>query len=50
MDLIYAMLIMLGLRHPAPAVYQTPVKALPLIVPADPAVLQIWEWGAPCSP
>lgn len=45
MDLVYALLIVLGLRRPAPAVYHTPVKALPLIVPAPPEVLDTWYWG-----
>lgn len=46
MDIVYALLIMLGLRHPAPAQYQTPIKTLPLVVQVDP-LLQSWEWG-PC--
>lgn len=45
MDLIYALLILFGLRHPAPAVYRTPVKTLPLIIENDPSTLETWEWG-----
>lgn len=47
MDLVYAMLIVLGLRHPAPVQYHTPVKALPLVIEHEPLILDSWEWG-PC--
>lgn len=49
MDLIYAALILLGLRHPAPAEYHAPVRTLPLIVENDDSVIQMWEWGQTCS-
>lgn len=46
MDLVYTVLILFGLRHPAPAVFHEPVRTLPLIVENDPAiVLGGWEWG-----
>lgn len=46
MDIVYALLIALGLRHSAPAVYTAPVKTLPLVVENDPAVvLDTWHWG-----
>lgn len=47
MDIVYALLIALGLRHEAPAVvYHAPVKTLPLVVENDPAVvLDTWHWG-----
>lgn len=45
MDLIYALLIMLGLRHNAPAPsYHTPVRTLPLIV-QSPDTLTYTNWG-----
>ena len=47
MDLLLALLIVAGLRHPAPAVhYQAPVKTLPLVVQDVPTVLDTWTWGA----
>lgn len=49
MDYLAALLIMLGVRHPAPAVYQAPVKTLPLVVEHDPAIVQSWNWGPQCS-
>ena len=45
MDLIYALLIVLGLRHPAPAEFHAPVRTLPLIVPAPADVLSEQNWG-----
>lgn len=47
MDFIYALLIMLGLRHPAPTQYHAPIKTLPLVVENDPqlAALGQWDWG-----
>jgi hypothetical protein len=45
MDLLLALLIVAGLRHPAPAVYHAPVKALPLVVQDAPTVLDTWTWG-----
>lgn len=45
MDVVYAVLILLGLRHPAPAVYHAPVKTLPLIIEVEPSLLEQWEWG-----
>lgn len=47
MEIVYALLIVLGLRHPAPAQYHTPIKTLPLVVAVDP-LLQSWGWG-PCE-
>lgn len=46
MDLVYAVLIALGLRHNAPAEYHAPVKTLPLIVPAPADALGEWSWGS----
>lgn len=43
MDIVYALLILLGLRHNAPSPHYTaPVQTLPLIVEAP---LETWEWG-----
>lgn len=47
MDIVYALLIMLGLRHPAPAEYHAPIKTLPLVIEVDPMPLGQWDWG-PC--
>lgn len=47
MDFVYALLILFGLRHPAPAVYHAPVKTLPLVVDTAPSPLAQWQWGAP---
>lgn len=44
MDLIYALLILLGLCQNAPAHYQAPVKTLPLIVQTPDALGQC-NWG-----
>lgn len=50
MDIVTALLVVLGgVRHSAPAAYHAPVRTLPLVVPADPAVLSAQHWGAPCS-
>lgn len=49
MDIVYALLIALGLRHPAPAEFHAPVKTLPLIVPAPADALGQWSWGPECS-
>lgn len=48
-NVIAAALILLGLRHEAPAVYHAPVKTLPLVIEHDPAVIQTWNWGPQCS-
>lgn len=44
MDIVYALLIALGLRHSAPAVYTAPVKTLPLVVETPATVLGEWQW------
>lgn len=47
MEIVYAVLILLGLRHPAPANYHAPIKTLPLVIPADQVPLDHWSWGPP---
>jgi hypothetical protein len=47
MDLVYALLILLGMRHPAPAVYHAPVKTLPLVIETPASPLGEWDWGTP---
>ena len=49
MDYLAALLIMLGVWHPAPAVYHAPIKTLPLVIEHDPAIVQSWKWGPQCS-
>lgn len=45
MDIIAALLIALGLRHTAPAVYHTPIKTIPLVIEPAPGVIEQWSWG-----
>jgi len=46
-DLIAALLIVLGMRHSAPAVYRAPVMTLPAVHPL-PTVLEHRNWGSEC--